>query len=76
MDIVGVDIYPILAKTLSLLFFDNIFKLHGLPNSIVSDRNPLFLSDFGGHHLNLQGQDSTSTHLTTQSDGSTKRVNQ
>lgn len=37
---------PVTAKGLALIFFDNIFKLHGIPNSIVSDRDPLFLSDF------------------------------
>lgn len=31
---------------LAILFVYNIQKLHGLPNSIISDRGPLFVSEF------------------------------
>lgn len=38
--------HPISAKSLAYSFFDNIYMLHGLPESIVSDRDSLFLSEF------------------------------
>ena len=31
--------YPYIAATIAQLFLDNIYKLHGLPTSIVSDRD-------------------------------------
>ena len=34
------------AQGLATLFIDNIFRLHGLPDSIVSDRGPQFAADF------------------------------
>lgn len=32
--------------TLATLFLHMIYRLHGLPKSIISDRDPLFLSRF------------------------------
>lgn len=34
------------AATLATLFLQNIYKLHGLPKSIVSDHDSIFLSSF------------------------------
>lgn len=34
------------AVTLATLFLSNIYQLHGLPRSIVFDRDPIFLSSF------------------------------
>lgn len=34
------------TKKIANIFFDNIHKLHGLPNTIVSDRDPIFISQF------------------------------
>jgi uncharacterized membrane protein len=34
------------AKELANLFVTNIFRLHGLPDSIISDRGPQFASRF------------------------------
>src|SRR5258708_1527227 len=62
---------------LAQLFITNVFKLHGFPSSIVSDRGSMFVSEFWKAlmaqlqvHLNL----STAYHLQT--DGQTERVNQ
>ncbi|KAJ9516908.1 hypothetical protein QJQ45_027301 [Haematococcus lacustris] len=66
----------ITAPALARLFFDNVFRLHGLPKVIVSDRDPRFTSAFWqelfrltGTHLNM----STANH--PQTDGQTERAN-
>jgi hypothetical protein len=33
--------HPFTTSTVAQIFMDNIFKLHGMPHSIVSDRDPL-----------------------------------
>lgn len=47
--------HPIEAKILAQLFLDNIAKLHGIPQTIVSDRDPLFLSQFWRELFKLLG---------------------
>jgi hypothetical protein len=37
--------HPYTANSVALLFFDNI-KLHDIPSSIVSDRDPAFTGQF------------------------------
>ena len=38
--------YPYTAAKIASLFMQHIFKLHGMPTSIVSDRDPIFSSKF------------------------------
>jgi hypothetical protein len=38
--------HPYTATTFTCIFFDNIVKLHGMPSSIVSDRDPTFTGRF------------------------------
>jgi len=38
--------HPYSAKTMAQAYMDSIFRLHGLPKSIVSDRDTIFLSTF------------------------------
>lgn len=38
--------HPYTAQSLVPIFLDNIFKLHGFPASIISDRDPIFISSF------------------------------
>jgi len=57
-------------------FLENIFKLHGLPTEIISDRGSQFTSKFWKalcHSLNVQLKLSSPYHH--QSNGQTERVN-
>ncbi|CEP07157.1 hypothetical protein [Parasitella parasitica] len=64
------------AKELASLFINNIFKLHGLPTSIVSDRGSLFTAKFWKNLLqNLQIQANMSTAFRPETDGQTERTN-
>jgi hypothetical protein len=52
------------------IFMDNIFKLHGMPHSIVFDQDPTFTSNFWQELFRLQGtQLHLSTAYHTQTDG-------
>jgi len=67
----------ITAQQTADLFLRNIFKLHGLPDDIVSDRGPQFASSFWRRLLELLGTKlNLSTAFHPQSDGQTERVNQ
>jgi ribosomal protein L21E len=69
--------HPYNAQDVAKLFMDNIKKLHGLPNSIVSDRDTIFTSKFWQElfsSLNIQLHLSFAHH--PESDGQTERVNQ
>ncbi|KAG3240841.1 hypothetical protein PI124_g14280 [Phytophthora idaei] len=60
----------------ALLFLDRVFRQHGLPEAIVSDRDPRFTAKFWkslfqvlGTHLDMSAADHPQT------DGQTERVN-
>jgi hypothetical protein len=38
--------HPFTSITVAQFFMDNIFKIHGMPNSIVFERDPTFTSNF------------------------------
>ena len=64
------------SKGIARLFFDNIFRLHGIPDSVVSDCSTQFTSDFTRALANLVGtQQKLSTSFHPQTDGQTERVN-
>jgi hypothetical protein len=64
------------TETIAFLFFHNIFRLHGLPRKIISDRDPKFTSNLWKHLMKLLDVNlnlSTSHH--PQTDGQTERLN-
>jgi hypothetical protein len=59
------------------LVMDNVVRLHGLPDDIVSDRGPQFASRFWARLFALLGTKiKLSTAFHPQTDGQTERVNQ
>ena len=65
------------AEGLARLFRDNVWKLHGLPKSIISDRGPQFAAGLI-RKLNekLGIKSKLSTAFYPQTDGQTERINQ
>ena len=65
------------AQGLATLFRDNVWKLHGLLEMALSDREPQFTAEFM-HELNtiLDIQTKLSTAYHPQTDGQTERLNQ
>ena len=64
------------AEEAAKLFLRNIVKLWGVPESIVSDRDPRFTRRFWTELFKLLGSDlNFSTSFHPQSDGQTERMN-
>ena len=65
------------AKSLADEFVKEIWRLHGLPEGIVSDRDPIFVGNFWRDVEKLLGIEARrSTAFHPQTDGQTERVNQ
>jgi len=65
------------AEGLAKLFQDHIWKLHGLPESIISDRGVQFAAGMMKELNNLLGiQTKLSTAYHPQTDGQMERINQ
>ncbi len=64
------------ALQIAELFFREVFKLHGLPKTIVSDRDNRFMGTFWQEFFRLVGTKLTpSTSYHPQADGQTEIVN-
>jgi len=65
------------AEGLAKLFQDHVWKLHRLPESIISDRGVQFVAEMIKELNNLLGiQTKFSTAYHPQTDGQTERINQ
>jgi len=65
------------AEGAARLFLHHVWKLHGLPKRVVSDRGPQFVASFTKELYRLLGvRLSSSTAWHPQTDGQTERVNQ
>lgn len=64
------------AKNIAELVFSEVYKLHGLPKRIISDRDVLFTSHFWQHvHRLIRSKLNMSSAYHPESDGSTERAN-
>ena len=64
------------AKEMAEVIFSEIYRLHGLPKTIVSDRDSLFTSTFWTHLHKLIGVElKMSSAYHPQTDGATERAN-
>ena len=65
------------ALGLAKLYQDNVWRYHGLPDSIISDRGPQFAAELMKELNKLLGiQTKLSTAYHPQTDGQTERMNQ
>ncbi|KAI4310626.1 hypothetical protein MLD38_035590 [Melastoma candidum] len=68
--------HPYTAESVAQAFFTDIVRLHGVPQSMVSDRDPVFTSMFWQELMRLMG---AKLHMTTvfhpQSDGQSEAAN-
>lgn len=68
--------HPYSAHEVTQKFLQSIFKLYGFPKTIVSDRDPIFLSSFWKSIFSLQGTTlNYGFAYHSQSDGQTEALN-
>ena len=64
------------AQNVAELVFDNVYKLHGLPQTIVSNRDVLFTLNFWKHlHSLLHTKLAMLSAYHSESDGAMERMN-
>lgn len=69
--------HPFTAQKVAEAFVDNVYKLHGMPKHLISDRDAIFTSAFWRNLVKLTGSElrmSSAYHPET--DSQTERVNQ
>jgi hypothetical protein len=69
--------HPYTALQIAKLFLEHVYKLHGLPKAIISDRDPVFTSSLWKELFKLTDtQLLMSSAYHPQTDGQTERLNQ
>jgi hypothetical protein len=69
--------HPFSAAIVAIAFMDHVYKLHGAPEEIISDRDKIFNSQFWKQLFTLTGTTlSMSLSYHPETDGQTERVNQ
>lgn len=69
--------HPFIAFQIAQVFVNNIYKLHGMPQSIILDRDRIFISTLWRELFRLvDTQLRMSSAYHPQTDGQTERVNQ
>ena len=64
------------AEQTAQLFFENVYRSHGLPEEVVSDRDPRFTSALTEELYKRMGKkQAMSTTYHPQTDGQTERMN-
>jgi len=67
----------VLSEAIAKIYRDDIWKLHGIPRRILSDRGPQFTSKFMEEFTRVLGtKRQLSTAYYLQTDGQTERINQ
>jgi len=65
------------SEEIAKIYRDNIWKLHGVPKKILSDREPQFASRFMEEFTKALGtKRQLSTAYHSQTDGQIERINQ
>jgi transposase InsO family protein len=69
--------HPYTAIQIAKLFLDHVYKLHGLPKAIISDRDPVFTSNLWQELFRLTDTKLLmSSAYHPQTNGQTERLNQ
>jgi len=69
--------HPFTAMQVALHYIDSVFKLHGLPQAIISDRDKIFTSSLWQTLFKLTGTElRMNSAYHPQTDGQIERVNQ
>lgn len=68
--------HPFSAKMVAEKFVEGVLKLHGIPRTIISDRDPIFISHFLWEFFKMSGtQLKMSSAYHPQTDGQSEVVN-
>lgn len=63
-----------MARSITEIFVKEVVRLHGIPKSILSDRNPLFMIKFWQELFKQGAKRHMSSSYHCESDGQTKVV--
>ena len=68
--------HPFSALTVAQTYTDQVYKLHGSPKSIISDRDKIFITHFWSELMKMQGvKHKMSTAYHPQTDGQSEVLN-